>query len=201
GRRRRSPFPAPLAYCALGEALARAAFVLPAPATAAVIASLGEKFESQRARDRRRLDQAHGDAVAEPMGLATAVADQRVAILVVAEIFAADGARRNETVGAGVVELDEQAGASDARNVSLEAGAAAVGEKMGEQAVEGFALGLHGTAFGRRDLRADLAQRCDVLLLRQRAGADFHRTQQAAMDDEVGVAADRRGEMGVAAQV
>ena len=56
----------------------------------------------------------HRDAVAEPVGLAARCADQRVAVLLVAEIFVADRARRDEAVGAGVVELHEQAGAGDA---------------------------------------------------------------------------------------
>src|SRR5215475_3568225 len=107
------------------------------PAGAAVIAALGEKFESQRAGDRRRLHQLDGDAVAEPVRLAAAVADQRMPTLVVAEEIGADGARRDEAIGAGVVELDEQAGAGGAGNVPFEGGADAVGEEMREQAVEG----------------------------------------------------------------
>ena len=84
------------------------------PLSGPVIAPLREKLESQRAGDRRGLDQAHGRPVAEPVRLAAAVADEGVAILVIAEILAADGARRDESVGAGVVELDEQPGAGDA---------------------------------------------------------------------------------------
>src|SRR6516165_4279299 len=171
------------------------------PPARAVIAAFGEKFESQRARDRRGLDQPHRDAIAEAVRLAALSADQGMAVLVVAEIIGADGARRDEAVGAGVVELDEQAGAGGARDVALEGRADAVGEEMGEQAVEGLAFGFHGAALGSRDLRADLAERGDVLLLRQAAVAEPHGADEAAVDDEVGVTANRRGEMGVAAQV
>src|SRR5262245_59087733 len=132
---------------------------------APVIAPLRQKLESQGAGDRRGLDQAHGAPVAEPVGLAAAVADQRVAILVIAEIFAPDGARRNEAVGAGIVELDEQAGARDPRDVAVEGRADAVGEEMREQSVEGLALGLHGAPLGRRDARRGLAERAHVLVL------------------------------------
>ena len=44
---------------------------------------------------------------------------RRPARLVETEIFIADVARRNEAVGAGLVELDEQAGARDAGNVAV----------------------------------------------------------------------------------
>src|SRR5215470_7659085 len=96
-----------------------------------------------------------------------------MAVLVVAKIIGADGARRDEAVGAGVVELDEQAGAGGARDVALEGRADAVGEEMREQAVEGLALGFHGAALGGRDLRADLAERGDVLRRRQSAVAEL----------------------------
>ena len=92
----------------------------PRPPRSGALAALRQKLESQRTRDRRGLDQAHGHAVAEPVGLAAAVADQRVTVFVIAEILAADRARRNEPVGAGIVELDEQSGAGDAGNVSVE---------------------------------------------------------------------------------
>src|SRR5262245_43712573 len=85
--------------------------------------------------------------------------------------------------------------------MTLEGGADPVGEEMREQAVEGLAFRLHGAALGGRDLRADLAQRRHILMSRQAAGAEPQRADEAAMNDEVGVAADRRGEMSVAAQV
>src|SRR5262245_38611010 len=90
-------------------------------AAVAVGATLREELEAQRAGDRRRLDQAHRDRIAEPVRHAAAIADQGMAILVVAEIFVTtDGARRYEAIGAGVVELDEQPGASGAGNMALE---------------------------------------------------------------------------------
>src|SRR4051794_26268734 len=105
--------------------------VLAAPPTRVPIsgldASAGQQLEPQRAGDRRRLDQAHRDAIAEPPGLAGAVADQRVFGLVVAEKIVADGACRDEAVGAGLVELDEQAGAGRTADAALEGRADAVG--------------------------------------------------------------------------
>src|SRR5215467_14273085 len=85
--------------------------------------------------------------------------------------------------------------------MALEGRADAVGEEMGEQAVEGLAFRFHGAALGRRDLCADLAERGNVLLLRQSAVAEPQGADEAAVDDEVGITADRRGEMGVAAQI
>ena len=121
--------------------------------------------------------------------------------LVMAEIFVADGARRHEAVGAGLVQLHEQAGAGDAGDAAVEGGADAVGEKMRDQPVVGFALGQHGAALGRGNLRGDFGQRLGVGGLGQAAVAQLERADQSAMHDQVGIAADRRGEMRVAAQV
>ena len=48
----------------------------------------------------------------------------------------------------------------------------AVGEVMRDQPVVGLALGLHGAALGRRNLRGDLGQRRGVLALGQAVGAE-----------------------------
>src|SRR5207245_1497617 len=143
------------------------------------------QLEAQRARDRRRLDEADCDAVAEPMRLAGAIADQRMLVLLVAEIIVAERARRNEPVGAGLVELDEEAGARRAADMALEGGADAVGEEMRDEAVGGLALGRHGAALGRRDARADLAQRRNVSRVRQSAFSEFQRANEPAMHDQV----------------
>src|SRR5262245_27684731 len=137
-RRSSSPFLAPLLGAAWWPRMP-AVRLLRSLARAAV----GQQLEAERAGDRRGLDQPHRYRVAEPVGLAAGIADQRMAVLLIAEIFVADRARRDETVGAGIVELDEQAGAGDAGNVALERGADPVGEEMREQAVEGLALRLH----------------------------------------------------------
>src|SRR5258708_7295418 len=137
-------------------------------------------------------------ASAEAVRLAAASADQGMAVLVVAEIIRADGARRDEAVGAGVVELDEQAGAGGARDVALEGRADAVGEEMGEQAVEGLAFRFHGAALGGRGLGADLAERGGRLLPRPARAAGLQGAGEAPVDAEGGGTADRRGEMRVA---
>ena len=90
--------------------------------------------------------------------------------LLVAEIFGADGARRHEAVGAGLVQFDEQAGAGDAGDAAVEGGADAVGEEMRDQPVVGFALGQHGAPLGGGDLRRDLGKLLAVGGLGQAAG-------------------------------
>jgi hypothetical protein len=64
-------------------------------------------------------------------------ADQRVARLVIVEIFSPQRADRDQAVGAGVAELDEQPGAGDAGDAALKGRADTVGEKMRDQAVGG----------------------------------------------------------------
>ena len=82
----------------------------------------------------------------------------------IAEIVGADGARRDEPVGACVVELDEKSGAGRPGDVAFERRADAIGEEMREEPVEGLAFRLHGATLGGRDLCADLAQRRGILL-------------------------------------
>ena len=162
--------------------------------------AFGKDLEPQRAGDRRGLDKPYGDRIAQAVGCRAA--DKGVGGFVVAEVFVApDGARRDEAVGAGLVELDEQARARDARYVAVEGGADPVGEEVRDQPVGGLALGLHGAALGGGNAGGDFRQRTDVGALRQPVGAELLRADQGAMHDQVGVAADRRGEMRVAAQV
>ena len=66
-----------------------------------------EKLEAQSARNGSRLDQADRNAVTEPVAFAAAVANERVAVFVVAKIFRAHRARGNEAVGTGIVKLHE----------------------------------------------------------------------------------------------
>src|SRR5204862_8336105 len=77
-------------------------------------AALGQQLEAERTGHGRGLDKFYRNAVAKPIRLARAIADHGVHGLLVAEIFVPDGACRNEAVGAGFVELDEQAGAGNA---------------------------------------------------------------------------------------
>src|SRR6202451_3408369 len=105
---------------------------------------MAHELETQGAGDRRCFDQFHGHRIAEPMGFR--VPDEGAAAFVETKIFVADEARRDESVGAGVVELDEQAGAGDAGNMAVEGRADPIGEKMRDQPVSGLALGLHGAA-------------------------------------------------------
>src|SRR5579862_6809992 len=111
---------------------------------------MAHKLETQCASNRRRLDQLDADRIAEPVDFG--MTDKRAAAFVKAKIFIADGAGRNETVGAGLIELDEQTGAGDAGNMPAECRADAISQKMRNQAVCGLALGLHGAAlFVSRD--------------------------------------------------
>src|SRR5215213_7913029 len=106
----------------------------PAP-LALVDLAAGEKLEAQGAGDRGGFHQPHGNRIAQPIGFSAAVADQRMAALVEAKEFIADGARRNEAVGAGLVQLDEESRAGDAADAAFELRPDAVGEEMRDQPV------------------------------------------------------------------
>ena len=128
-------------------------------------------------------------------------ADESTARLVKAKVLFADSARRNKTVGAGFLELDEQSGARHPGNVAIEGRTDAVGQEMGDQPVSGFALGFHGPAFGGGDVGGDLGKPARIGAVRQAVGPELERADQRAMHDEIGIAADRRGEVSVTAQV
>src|SRR5579872_4116326 len=158
-----------------------------------------DKPKAQRAGDRGRFDKLDGDRITEPMrGRA---ADESAAGLVKTEVLLADSARRNKTIGAGFVELDEQTGPGYPRNMAVENRADAVGQEMGDQAIGGLALGFHGAAFGRRNVGGDFGKAAGIGAVRQAISAKLERTDQGAMDDQIGIAADRRGEMRVAPQI
>ena len=141
-----------------------------------------------------------GHALAEADDAAGAFAGQGLGVGVVDEVFVAEGGDWDEAVGAGFVELHEEAEAGDAGDCAFELGADAVGEVGGEVAVGGVALGHHRAALGHGDVLAGLGEafllggrQAVVLGIRAPAvGAD-----QRAVDDEVGVAADRRGEVAI----
>ena len=122
-------------------------------------------------------------------------------LFVIAEIFVADGARRHKSVGARLAQFHEQTCAGDTGNPALEGRTDAIGEEMRDQAVVRLALGQHGAALGGGNLRADLRQGFLIGAVRQTVVAEFQCAYQSTMHDQVSVAADRRGEMRVAAQV
>src|SRR6516162_7124480 len=94
--------------------------VATAPAQGRLVASLRQQLEAQRAGNRHGFDKTHRHLVAQAVGLAGRVTDQRMGSFVITEEVIAERARRDEAVGAGLVELDEQARAGDAADMSLE---------------------------------------------------------------------------------
>src|SRR5438876_7185762 len=163
--------------------------------------ALRQQFEPQRAGDRCCFYQTDVDHVPQPVHGTAARADQRMAGLVIVVIFATERADRDQPVGAGVLELDEQPGAGDAGDAALKRRADAIGEMMRDQPVGRLALGLHGASLGDRNLRSDFAQRLRRLGLRQGTFAEPQAADQGAVHDQIGVAADGRGEMRIAPQV
>ena len=138
--------------------------------------------------------------VAQAEGLAGALADQHLAAFVVAEELLAEAADRDQSVGAGTVERDEQAEAGDRGDPARE-GCADMGRHVGRDiTVHGAALGRDGAPLAHREMLAELRRSGGLSLVGQAAFAQPVGRDQGAMDDQVGIAADRRGEVGVARQ-
>ena len=117
------------------------------------------------------------------------------------EIIIAEAAGRDEAVSAGVVELDEQPRPGDAADAAFEGRADLLAQEMRDEPVDRLALRLHGAPLRAGNIGRDLAERAHVVAVRQAVVAALHRADQRPVDDEVGIAADRRGEMRVAPQV
>src|SRR5881227_3397070 len=152
--------------------------------------------EAQRAGDWRRLDEFDRDRIAKAVG--RGAADESATGFVKTKVLLADAARRNKTVGAGVVELDEQPGACHPGNMPVENCTDTIGQEVRNQPIGGLAFGLHGAAFGCGNISRNFGKASRVGSIRQSIHAELERADQRAMDDEIGVATDRRGKMGIA---
>jgi hypothetical protein len=75
-----------------------------------------------------------------------------------------------------------------------------VGQPCCDQPVDGVTLGLHGAALGQGDFAGDAFQFW-LVADRHSAGTQLQGGDQGAVDNQVGVTADRRGEMGITAQI
>ena len=108
-----------------------------------------------------------------------------------AVIFVADGGDRHEAVRTGLVELHEQPGARHPGDPPREGRADPVGEVAGDQPVDGLALRRHCPALGRGDLLGDRIEHARRDVTRKTVLAQSAGTDEGAMDDEIGIAADR----------
>src|SRR5262249_44010658 len=103
---------------------------------------LRQQLKPQGARNGCSFYQTDIDNVPQPVHGSAARADQRVTRFVVVEVLASKRADRDQPVGAGIVEFDEEPGAGDAGNPASKGGADTVSEKMGDQPVGCLALSL-----------------------------------------------------------
>src|SRR5581483_9305721 len=146
---------------------------------------------------RDRLD-AHLDRVAEAVGTAGAAAHERRARRVQLEELARQPPGRQEPLE-DAAEAGEEAGAEKAGDLALERLLPAaldqpVLEQPREAELVGRVLDLGRLALARRRVLGELAE-----LLGHRVVALPELAQEGAVDDEVRVAADRRGEVAVGA--
>ena len=116
------------------------------------------------------------------------------------EVLVAQLRHRHEAVRAGLVQPYEQAETGDAGDPAVELRADAVGQEGRHISVVGVALCGHGPALGEGDALGGVLHLRNVAI-REAVGAQAQRRYQSAVHDQVGVAADGRGEVGVPGQV
>ena len=158
-----------------------------------------DDLEQQAAGGDVGLGQFQPQSVAQAERLAGPLADQHLAAFVVAEELLAERPDGDQPVGAGAVERHEQAEAGDAGDAAGEGGADVVGHEGRDIAVHGAALGRHGAPLAHGEVLAELGEAA-LVGVGQPAFAQAVGRDQGAMHDQVGIAADRRGEVGVARQ-
>src|SRR3989344_873361 len=136
----------------------------------------------------------HPDGVPELEGLAGAAAHKAVMLLVVFEIIIPPRADVNQPIGVGLVKLDIEPAVGDTRDDGVKLLADAWGEKLNLLHLDAVALGVGGRHFALGGVEGERVELLH-LLFRNRHTATMCLNE--SMDDEVGVAADRRGEVGV----
>ncbi len=160
-----------------------------------------DEAEAERALDWVGFEELDLDGVAEAEGLAGALADQGMVALVEGEKVVAEGGDGDQALGTGLVEADEEAEGGGAGDAAVEAGVELGSHEAGDQALEGAALGFHGPALAAGEVLAQARQLGLVHTLGKPVLAKDQVADEGAVDDEVAVAADGRGEMGVVLQV
>ena len=111
--------------------------------------------------------------------------------LVIVEVVAAEIRDVQQPFDEDVVERDEEAEGHHCRNAAGELLADAVLHEVALEEGDHVAGGVVGAALGHRAVQADLLPVAGAVLLAAERGLD------AAVDQQVGVAPDRRGEVGV----
>src|SRR5476649_2239789 len=115
-----------------------------------------DDVEQQSTGGDTGLDQLDLEPVAQPVGLAGALADQQLAALVVAIELLADVADRDQTVRSRTVDGDEQAEARHRADARAEGRADMARHKVGDVAVHGVALGRDRAALAHGEMLAEL---------------------------------------------
>src|SRR5262245_5801862 len=162
--------------------------------------ALVEELETERTGRWDSLNQAHLDEIAKLEGSAGFLADQSMTLLVMIEILMADGGGRDEAVGAGLVQPHEEAGAGEPGDAGGKAGADAIGKISGDQPVGSFTFRRHGAPLGSGNRLGDLFEQ-RYFGVGQAVIAELEGADQPPVHHEIGIAADRRGEVRVAPQV
>ena len=130
-------------------------------------------------------------AVAQAITLAGALAEHHVLGLVVVEVVLAEFGDVNQAFDEDVVDRDEHAEAGHRADGAVVFVADAVLHEIGLQPGVDIAGGVVGAALGHRAVGADFHQALGGQFLALQHGLD------AAMHQQVGITADRRGEVGV----
>src|SRR5690348_12441334 len=154
------------------------------------------KFEAQRSGNRIGLGETQREPLADAVRLARLIADELLRALVVAEIFLPQVLGEEQTVAAQVLDRREEAERLDSGNPAFDELAHLISKARRDIAVDRLPLGFHCAPLEHRDLFADLLEPL-LVSLRKSPLPEVVRLHQRAVDEKVGVAADRRGEVRV----
>ena len=185
-----------------GLGAARGAFRCAAPASAAASRGrrLADKLEPEASGIGQRLDKAHLDRIAEAERLAGRAADQAMMRLVIFVEILADRRDRHEAVGAALASSTKSPARVTPR---MRPSKWAPTRSASQKAISRSTVSRSAAMARRSATEISPATRSRVFssAARKPPGAEPERGDQRAMHEEVGVAADRRGEVDVAAKV
>src|SRR5258708_29632241 len=165
-------------------------------------AALFDDLEDKAARDLIGLGEAYGDRIAQAVDPPGAAADQAMLGLLVVVVIAGQAADRHQPIGTALLEGHEEPEPRHAIDAAGKGRTDPRREIGGGGTVDGAALGGGGAPLGLRDVLADRGKGGEghlgtfalaEILARRVVPAD-----QGAVNEQVGITPDRRGEMRVA---
>src|SRR5579872_2662112 len=149
------------------------------------------KFERQRPGDGICLSEPKSQALTDPIGFSAFLPDQHPSVRLVAEIFGSKVLGKYKTIAAEVLDRGEEAERLDPGDATFDQLSHLIRQKGRDVTIDRFPLCFHRPSFKYGNLLANVLKPFFVANW-QSAFAELVSLHQRTMDEEVGIATDRR---------